>query len=71
MSQKAGHMGQHRFSKRLLQQLPSPQREVLTLRLVGGLSSEGVAAELGINVTLVRRIQQQGLLQIRRSLKSA
>lgn len=64
-------MGHHRFSVRLLDELPSPQREVLTLRLIDGLSSKDVAAEMGIDVILVRRIQQQGLLQIRRSPHSA
>ena len=64
-------MNRHRFSERLVQDLPSPQREVLTLRLLHGRSAEQVAEELSIDVALVRRIQQQGWAEIRRRLHSA
>ena len=63
-------MTQRRYM-RVLHDLPSPQREVLSLRLIDRLSSEDVAAKLQMDVALVRRIQDHGLLQIRRSKRSA
>ena len=64
-------MRENRFSERLVSELPSPQREVLTLRLRDGYTAEEVAEEMRISVLLVRRIQQQGWAQIQRSLRTA
>lgn len=64
-------MRKHRFRERLISELPSPQREVLTMRLRDGLTAEEVALEMRISVVLVRRIQQQGWAQIQRSLRNA
>ena len=64
-------MNPHRFSERLLEGLPSLQREVLALRLLRGLSAKEVAAELSMDVALVQRIQQQGWAEIQQRLHSA
>ena len=55
----------------LLEGLPTPQSRVLNMRPVGELRVHKVAERIKINPSLVRRIQTQGLLQIRWELESA
>jgi RNA polymerase sigma-70 factor (ECF subfamily) len=49
----------------LLEQLPEQQRELLTLRVAGGLSAEETAAALGMTAGAVRVAQHRALQRLR------
>ena len=50
---------------RLMDQLPEQQREILTLRVAVGLSTEETAAALGMTTGAVRVSQHRGLTKLR------
>jgi RNA polymerase sigma-70 factor (ECF subfamily) len=49
----------------LLESLPEDQREVLALRLVGGLSIEQAAESMGRSAGAVKQLQRRGILKLR------
>jgi DNA-directed RNA polymerase specialized sigma24 family protein len=51
-----------------LQQLASDQREVLLLRMFGGLTAPEVAAALGKTTGAVKALQHRGLASLARAL---
>lgn len=53
---------------RLMTQLPEQQREILTLRVAVGLSTEETAAALGMTTGAVRVAQHRALTKLRASL---
>lgn len=53
--------------RRLIEGLPSDQREVLVLRILGDLSVDQVADVLGKSVGAVRSLQERGLARLRRA----
>lgn len=53
--------------QRLLDALPSDQRDVLVLRILGDLSVKHVADVLGKSVGAVRSLQERGLARLRRT----
>jgi RNA polymerase sigma-70 factor, ECF subfamily len=54
--------------RRLLDQLPDPQREILVLRTAIGLSAEETAATIGSTPGAVRVAQHRALAKLRRAL---
>lgn len=54
-------------AKKLLDGLPSDQRDVLMLRILGDLSVEQVAGVLDKSVGAVRSLQERGLARLRRT----
>ena len=54
-----------------LEQLPKQEQAILKLRLVSGLSTAAIAAELGQSEQTVRAAQRQGLERLRRLLAGA
>lgn len=55
----------------LLNTMPPPDREVLVLRLVVGLSAQETAAAVGLTPTAVRVIQHRALAELRNTLSPA
>lgn len=51
---------------RMLQELPTDQRDVLALRIVADLSVEAVARIIGRSPGAVKQLQRRGLLALRR-----
>jgi RNA polymerase sigma-70 factor (ECF subfamily) len=56
--------------RRLLDTLVPDQRDVLTLRILGDLTVEQVAATLGKSPGAVKQLQRRGLLALRRELET-
>jgi len=54
--------------RRLIDGLSPDQREVLLLRIVGGLNAEEVAAATGRGAWAVRAVQRRGLLALRKKI---
>ena len=54
--------------RRLIDGLSPDQREVLLLRIVGGLNAEEVAAATGRGAWAVRALQRRGLLALRKKI---
>src|SRR5690606_30856578 len=54
----------------LLAQLPPDQRDVLLLRIVGGLSAEEAGNVLGKRPGAIRALQLRGLRRLRRLIES-
>jgi RNA polymerase sigma-70 factor (ECF subfamily) len=54
--------------RRIIDRLASDQRDVLLLRLVGGLTIEEIARAVGKRVGAVKALQRRGLAAIKRSL---
>jgi DNA-directed RNA polymerase specialized sigma24 family protein len=63
----AGELNVPEWAARL-ESLTDEQREILRLRIVGGLSAEETAAALGLTAPLVRILQHLALNQLRREL---
>jgi RNA polymerase sigma-70 factor, ECF subfamily len=55
----------------LMRQLPSQQREILTLRVAVGMSTDETAAALGMSAGAVRVAQHRGLNKLRGLLAAA
>lgn len=55
--------------RRLLDTLVPDQRDVLTLRVLGDLTVEQVAAALGKSTGAVKQLQRRGLIALRRELE--
>ncbi|MDT4930970.1 MAG: hypothetical protein QOF92_3837, partial [Pseudonocardiales bacterium] len=53
----------------VLDLLPEEQREVVTLRVVGDLTVEQVAAVIGKSSGAVKQLQRRGMVAIRRALQ--
>jgi len=54
---------------RLLDSLTADQRDVLLLRIIGGLTIDQVAAAVGRNAGAVKMLQARGLAAIRREIE--
>lgn len=65
-----GDMQSDYFVRTFLLNLPSPEREVVTLRIVQGLSSTEIAKRLDRSVAEVWRFQRSGMRLLRQSLAS-
>jgi RNA polymerase sigma-70 factor (ECF subfamily) len=57
--------------RRMLEQLPDDQRDVLLLRIIGDLSLEQTAAVLGKSTGAVKSLQHRALNAVRRNLGTA
>jgi RNA polymerase sigma-70 factor (ECF subfamily) len=55
----------------LMQQLPGQQREILTLRVAAGLSTDETAAALGMSPGAVRVAQHRALTKLRAMIAAA
>jgi RNA polymerase sigma-70 factor (ECF subfamily) len=55
----------------LMQQLPAQQREILTLRVAVGMSTDETAAALGMSTGAVRVAQHRALTKLRAMIAQA
>jgi RNA polymerase sigma-70 factor (ECF subfamily) len=55
----------------LMQQLPAQQREILTLRVAVGMSTDETAAALGMSAGAVRVAQHRALNKLRAMIAEA
>jgi RNA polymerase sigma-70 factor (sigma-E family) len=62
------HHGERQAVRRVLASLPQRQREVLTLRLIGDLSDQEIAAATGLSHGNVRSTASRGLAALRASI---
>jgi RNA polymerase sigma-70 factor (ECF subfamily) len=55
----------------LMQQLPTQQREILTLRVAVGMSTDETAAALGMSAGAIRVAQHRALTKLRAMIAQA